>query len=293
MSQPTSLLVAALVGAAATAAAFVVMRERDATLAAPPAAAPDSGTASLATATPGAQPEALSPSFAAIAARVESLHDALRGIDSKLDAVLAARTAAGPANGGGVTVDPAMLETALVAATAKAERAKLDAMKPGEVIKAAEQLVNTRSDLGRAREMLESLLQRSLTPEERQQASVQLGIAHRSSGDFAAAQQVLQHAIDLAGGIDVESGAWAAFQLAWNHQFGNDLVNAREWFQKVGRGASGNQALRIEGMWNAAKLGDANDPRTRSELEAVLRECANQDAYRHIIADVKARLGAK
>lgn len=256
-----------------------------------PPAAPAPGTEVTATSPLPAPAESGDGALAGLQAKVDSVHAALRSLDAKLDAALAARSPAeGPADLRPVTVDAAMLQQALIEAEAKVKRDKLAAMKPGEVIQAAADLTNSRKDLGAAREMLEALLQRSLTPEERQKALTHLGITHRASGDLTQSKQVLQGAVDFAGGADTQAGAWAAFQLAWTHQSGNDLASARQAFEQVGRSAGGGVWLRLEGRWNAAKLGEQSDPRVRAEFEALLRECGDDANVRHIADDVKARL---
>ena len=232
---------------------------------------------------------------AALAEEVAALQAAVAAIDGKIDRALAAqeRTTAVPSDGSSdVTIDPAMLERAVREAQANAERERFLAMKPGEVLHSAEELTNSRSDLGKARKMLEDLLARPLGADDRQKALTQLGIAHRNSGDLESSKDSLQQAIDLAGGTDTESGAWAAFQLAWTCQYANDAVSARRWFEKVARSTGSGAPLRIEGRWNAAKLAaDAGDANARSEFEALLRECGDNPAFANIVADAKARLG--
>ena len=256
-----------------------------------PAAVPMDGITPVAADAGLAAPQAAA--LTALAERVTELQDSLRAIDRKLDALSVARDrvdATSTASGAGVAVDAATLQLAIEAAQQKAERAKFEAMKPGEVLRSAEELINTRQDLGKARAMLEALLQRNLAPEERQRALLQLGLGHRAGKDFAAAQATLQQAIDLAGGTATEPGAWAAFQMAWNHQMANDPATARQWFAMVANSSGSGTALRLEGRWNAAKLGDSNDPATRAEWAAVLRDCGDDSEYRHIAEDVRARL---
>ena len=67
------------------------------------------------------------------------------------------RRGSGSADGSSaVTIDSAMLQRAVEQAQAAAERERFLAMKPGEVLRSAEELINSRSDLGKARKMLEA-----------------------------------------------------------------------------------------------------------------------------------------
>jgi hypothetical protein len=286
VGTPVSLALAALAGAAiATTLTFVLSagraeRARPALTGEAPAP-PASIAASDASA------------LADLADRITALQMAVGELERKLDAVLSARERASPATDGeGVVIDAATLQRAIEGAQASAELAKLNAMKPAEVLSTAEELVNTRKDLGKARQLLEGLLARPLTPAERQKVLTELGIAHRGGGDFESSEAVLQQAVDLAGGTATEAGAWAGFQMAWTFQFADDAVSARRWFDQVANSSGGDARLRLEARWNAAKLAaDAGDPNARAEFAAILRECGDDPALRHIADDVKARLG--
>jgi hypothetical protein len=226
MTSTASLVVGAIVGAGLATTVFL-LRSDGTTAPSSPALAADATTAVQAQRTSDAAP------LTDIAADLRSLHAAVRALDAKLDAALAARV---PADGSGktttVTIDPTALQQAIVEAEAKAKRAKFDALKPGEAMYEAEQLINTRKDLGAAREMLEALQQRPLSADDRQKATQQLGIGHRASGGLSASKRALQQAIDIAGGVDTEAGGWAAFQLAWSHQFGDEPAVAPSLLKK-------------------------------------------------------------
>lgn len=239
--------------------------------------------------------EADATAIAALAGEVQSLRAAVAAIDDKLDRALAGKERIAGTNSAidtGVTIDPDMLLRAIERAQTKAERDKFLAMTPGEVLESAEELINTRTDLGKARKMLEDLLALPLSADDQQKALLQLGIAHRNGGDLKLSKAALQQAIDAAGGTENESGAWAAFQMAWSCQYESDTQSARRWFEQVANSSGSGAPLRIEGRWNAAKLAAADgDPNARAEFEAILREYGDNPAFAHIIADVKARLG--
>ena len=288
MGTPASLAVAALAGAAiAVTMTYVLSAGRaeraplafDGETQAPPASTAASDT---------------SAALADMADRITALQAALGELERKLDAALSVRERVGPATGAGgagMVIDAATLQRAIEGAQANAELAKLDAMKPGEVLRTAEELVNTLKDLGKARLLLEGLLARPLTQEERQQALTQLGIAHRSGSYFESAKAVLQQAVDLAGGTATEAGAWAGFQMAWTYQFESDAASARRWFDQVANSSGCGARLRIEARWNAAKLAADGDASANAEFAAILREIGDDLSFRHIADDVKARLG--
>src|SRR5262249_38436548 len=159
-----SLLVAALAGAAVAGGVAFLLRE-------PPAAHPAGtaqGDATAATLTPAtASGGSDAAAIAELRDRGAALQSTVAAIDRKLDAAAAVRERAAP-DAAAAGVDPAVLVRAVETAQANAERAKFEAMKPGEVLESATELVNTRKDLGKARQMLEDLLHRQLTPEDRQ-----------------------------------------------------------------------------------------------------------------------------
>lgn len=233
--------------------------------------------------------------IAPLAEEVRELRASLAAVDEKLDRALAGRDRSAGASTGAdtsVTIDPDMLQRAIAQAQTQAERDKFLAMTPGEVLQSAQELINSRSDLGKARKMLEDLLARPLAVDDRQKALLQLGIGLRNGGDLEESKASLQRAIDLAGGTENESGAWAAFQMAWTCEHQNDTRAARQWFEQVGRSSGSGDPLRIEGRWNAAKLAAADgDPGARAEFESILHDYGDNPAFAHIIADVKARLG--
>src|SRR5262249_22789109 len=152
-------------GAAVAGSVAFVLRE-------PPAEHPPAGAAHADAAVPAPAAPSVAGDAAAIAElrnRVAALQSTVAGIDRKLDAALAVRERAAP-DAAAANVDPAVLVRAVETAQANAERAKFEALKPGEVLESATELVNTRKDLGKARQMLEDLLRRQLTPEDRQKA---------------------------------------------------------------------------------------------------------------------------
>jgi tetratricopeptide (TPR) repeat protein len=256
---------------------------------------PSDGAVTGAALSPAATPAPLGAELAAVTQRLETLQATVSLVAEKLDQALAARQRADAPSASaadGVTVDADALQRAIEAAQQRAERAKFDAMTTGEVLSTATELTNTNKDLGKARRLLEDLLARNLTPAERQKALLQLGIAHRSGADFEQSKAVLQQAIDLGGGIDVEAGAWAAFQLAWTCSYAGDAAGARQWFERVGRSAGSGKPLLVEGRWNAAKLAAAaGDPGANAAFAAILADIDGDENFRHIAADIRARLG--
>jgi len=290
MGTQSNLVAAALAGAAVAVAVTFAAGG----LFAPRPLPPTDGAAAADALPPAAAPAAVAGAeLAAVTQRLETLQATVALVAEKLDQALAARQRAAPASAAdGVTVDADALQHAIEAAQQKAERAKFDAMTTGEVLRSAEELVNTNKDLAKARRLLEDLLARPLAPAERQKALLQLGIAHRSGADFEQSKAVLQQAIDLGGGTDVEAGAWAAFQLAWTCSFAGDAVGARQWFERVGRSSGSGKPLTIEGRWNAAKLAaTAGDPGANAAFAAILADIGDDEAFRHIAADIRARLG--
>src|SRR5262245_33259060 len=291
MGTRTNLAAAALAGAAVAATAMFAASG----LFAPRPLPPADGAAAVDAAPPAAAAAApVGAELAAVTQRLDTLHSMVALVADKLDQALAARQRAdAPASAAdGVTVDADALQRAIEAAQQKAEREKFDAMTTGEVLRSAEELVNTNKDLAKARGMLEDLLARPLAPAERQKALLQLGIAHRSGADFDRSKAVLQQAIDLAGGTEVEAGAWAAFQLAWTCSYAGDAVGARQWFERVGRSTGSGKPLMVEGRWNAAKLAAAaGDPGANAAFAAILADIADDPNFKHIAADIRGRLG--
>jgi hypothetical protein len=291
-ARTIATMLACTAGGAAMAAAFLVSRG-DAV--APPASAPMPQAAPIVVASsPPANGGA--GDLAAVHTKLDAMQATLRALDAKVDDALTARAPAG-VDAAVVTIDPAVLEAAMqraiVEAEAEAKRVKVAEMQPREVVREAADLVNANRDIAGARGLLEALLQRQLTPEERCDAMVQLGIVHRAAGDHRAAKAALQGVIDEAGGVGTKAGARAAFQMAWTHEGASERASAHQWFEQVARSAGADPALRVEGRWNAARFGDESDPGVRAELESLLRETDGNEQFRHIAQAVKQRLARR
>ncbi|MBL9076988.1 MAG: hypothetical protein JNL08_05765 [Planctomycetes bacterium] len=187
------------------------------------------------------------------------------------------------------TLDVAWLRQALDEVEAQRTRDRLAAMSDDELRREAQRRQKTGEDLGAAEAALRHLLERSLTPEVRDDVRVQLGVLQRQRGAMAAAESTLREVVDARGMQDA-TGAWAGYQLAWTLRE-RDAAAARSVADALALQAA-DSGLRLRARWTSARcsedLGDA--VRAASDYEQLLAQCADDKELVDVAKDVRWRL---
>ena len=188
--------------------------------------------------------------------------------------------------------DPSIDQAALVAALDRAEVARNDKRLAGladqELFAEAQRL--RRQNPAAARQALEHLLTRAQAPEDRAKALSLLGQLHRSRGDLASSERVLQEALNTVGGV--EQDPWLGYELALTVAAGGDHVRALALGESVVRSPDVHEWTRLHGQWVTAtmahELGDT--VRARTEYQAILAACGETQRYEWLVRDVTGRL---
>lgn len=291
MNHAATALIAAIAGAA-MALAF----ERLWIAAEPPARVPDepAHAASPSAPQPRGSADADSAAWLRIDEQLRTLDGRLAALDAKLTAIVArepvravpATAADAPAGHGAADVD------AIVRALERVEAKKLDTLSTAELLMRANTQLKT-GDIVEARRTVESALTRALEPDDRARALTQLGMIHRSTGDFAASTATLDQVV-AEFGIESPRGSEAAYQLIWTHSKAGNQTAATELAYRLAQATNLPEATRIQARWAAAiTLSAGGDPaRGRAEFAAILRDFDGREVHHKLLEDIRRRLDA-
>ncbi len=231
-----------------------------------------------------------SKSMPGVEAELRRLILKIADLEAKIDAMPrpVTRTPVGDPIPGMAVVD----EESLVRALERVEEKKLDALTVDELLALSQKHVNDQEPTA-ARKALEAALTRELEPKTRARAMTQLGIAHRSSGDYLESARVLQDVVDSYG-LDSSEGTSAAYQLVWTHSRGDDKQRALQLASTLAGSPQVSATMRIHARWSegviAERLGDRQ--RARTAFEAILRDGRDMPNLGNTLDNAKQRLEA-
>lgn len=226
--------------------------------------------------------------------QLRALGGRLAALDAKLTA-FAAREPVRAAHAPGGEVPAALAPTdvdTIVRALEQVEAKKLDALSLGELLARANMHLKT-GEVAEARRVVEAALTRPLEPDDRARALTQLGMIHRSSGDFAASATALEQVV-AEFGMESPRGSEAAYQLIWTRSKSGDQTAATQLAYRLAQATNLPEATRIQARWAAAiTLSAGGDPaRGRAEFAAILRELDGREEHHKLLEDIRRRLDA-
>jgi tetratricopeptide (TPR) repeat protein len=187
----------------------------------------------------------------------------------------------------GVAIDPDTLARAME----EVEHRRLDGLTSEQLRQEARRMMNPDRSPLRAQQILRTLLERDLEPEERSEVLTQLGLVQRTSGDAEGAETTFRKALTLTG-IDTRAGVAAAGQLAWTLAQRKEYPEALRLAEDVlGSKAAEGQVI-PNARWAIAVLSQASgdDRRAQAEYQRFLKDFGSDPQQAKLVQDVKRRL---